>query len=204
MVTDARSQGSRGEALIATTRARAAESADGRLPLGESVTWDIFPFDGDFSIRPLDDLVLPEPPLSGAGGVDCGVCARGPSESLWTDGRWTVRELAGGPHPLLTLFLEPRAHVDLSGLDDDSAAELGRLIVKVTRAIETLPGVGRVHVNRWGDGAEHLHIWFFVRPAGMMQLRGSGLPDWFDLLPPMAQEDWDADLAALRIALAAE
>ncbi len=196
------SQARRGEALAATTRAVAAQSADGRLPLGESVSWDIFPFDGAISIRPLDDPQLPEPPLSGAGGVDCTVCARATSESLWTDGRWTVREMGGGPHPLLTVFLEPVEHVDLTDLDDDGAADLGRHIVRVTRAIQTLPGVGRVHVNRWGDGAEHLHIWFFVRPAGMLQLRGSGLADWFDLLPPMSQEDWDSDLADLRIALA--
>lgn len=106
------------------------------------------------------------------------------------------------PQPLFSLFLEPLEHLDLSDLDDDHAAELGRLVVRVTRAMEALPGVGRVHVNRWGDGAEHLLVWFFARPTGVLQLRGSCLPDWLDVLPPMSQEQWDSDISALRASLA--
>jgi len=193
---------SRGEALLAGVRAAAAGYPDGRLPLPELLAWEIFPFEGSFQVKPLEDLQLPEPLRSGEGGVNCSLCEREPADALWTDGRWTVRSMPE-PQPLFCAFLEPIAHVDLSDLDDDHASELGLHIVRVTRALETLAGVGRVHVNRWGDGAEHLHIWFFIRPAGMMQLRGSCLPDWFDTLPPMPQEQWDADVAALRVGLAA-
>lgn len=191
----------RGEALVAAVRELCAQSPDGRLPLGESVTWDIFPFEGELLIKPIDDPRLPEPLRAGVGGVDCEACQRGTRDVLWTDGRWRVRTM-DRPEAVFVVFLEPLAHVDLSELDETAAAELGVLTVRVTRAIEALPGVGRVHVNRWGDGAEHLHIWFFVRPAGLTQLRGSCLPDWFDALPPMSQQDWESDREALRAALA--
>ena len=187
--------------MIATARAAAAASPDGRLPLPDLITWEIFPFEGSLQVKPLEHVQLPEPARSGAGGVDCGVCDRDASDALWTDGRWSVRAMSE-PQPLFSLFLEPVAHLDLSDLDDDHAAELGRHVVRATRAMEALPGVGRVHVNRWGDGAEHLHVWFFIRPAGLLQLRGSCLPDWFDTLPPMPGEDWAADVAGIRANLA--
>jgi hypothetical protein len=87
-------------------------------------------------------------------------------------------------------LLEPRAHLDLGELDEAAAAELGVLILRIERALAAVSGVGRVHVNRWGDGGAHLHVWFFGRPEGMVQLRGSCLPDWLDVLPPMPVEDW--------------
>ena len=34
-----------------------------------------------------------------------------------------------------------------------------------------------------GDGAAHLHIFFFARPAGFTQLRGTCMAIWDDLLP---------------------
>src|SRR5262249_62025925 len=53
------------------------------------------------------------------------------------------------------------------------AAELGVMTVRLERAIRSLDGVARVHVNRWGDGAAHLHLWFLARPYGRLQLRGT-------------------------------
>lgn len=38
-------------------------------------------------------------------------------------------------------------------------------------------------MNRWGDGGSHLHVFFLGRPAGMLQLRGSCLPLWEEMLP---------------------
>lgn len=190
----------RGEYLISAARAVAAESPEGRLALPDVTTWDIFPFEGSLQVKALDDLSLPEPPRAGAGGVNCRACERGTVDALWTDGRWMVR-VPHAPEALFSVYLEPVDHVDLTDLDDDAAAHLGRLIVGVARAMEALPGVGRVHVNRWGDGSEHLHVWIVARPAGVLQLRGSSLPDWIDVLPPMPREQWDADLDALRKAL---
>ncbi len=192
---------SRAEALVATVRNLAAQSPEGRVPLTDAVTWDIFPYEGDLRIKSIDDPVLPEPLRQGARGVDCRLCERGTRDVLWTDGKWRVRTL-DNPDPVLVVFLEPLAHLDLTDLDEVGAADLGVLTIKVARAIEALPGVGMVHVSRWGDGAEHLHIWFFARPAGLMQFRGSGLVDWLDALPPMPRELWEADREALRALLA--
>ena len=190
----------RGERLISAARAAAAESPDGRLGLPDVTTWDIFPFEGSLQVKALDDVSLPEPPRAGAGGVDCRGCELGVAGALWTDGRWRVRA-PRDPEALPSVYIEPIDHLDLTDLDDDAAAYLGRLIVGVARAMEALPGVARVHVNRWGDGSEHLHVWLVARPAGVLQLRGSSLPDWIDVLPPVSREQWDADLDALRASL---
>jgi diadenosine tetraphosphate (Ap4A) HIT family hydrolase len=192
--------GRRGERLISAARAAAAESPDGRLALPDVTTWDIFPFEGSLQVKPLDDLSLPEPPRAGAGGVDCRACERGVADTVWTDGRWLVRA-PQAPESLPSVYLEPVDHLDLTDLDEDAAAHLGRLVVGVARAMEALPGVARVHVNRWGDGSEHLHVWLVARPAGVLQLRGSSLPDWIDVLPPVSHEQWDTDLDALRASL---
>jgi diadenosine tetraphosphate (Ap4A) HIT family hydrolase len=190
----------RGEHLISAARAAAAENPDGRLELPDVTTWAIFPFEGSLKVKALDDLSLPEPPRAGAGGVDCRACESGVADALWTDGRWLVRA-PHAPEALPSVYLEPVDHLDLTDLDEEAAAQLGRLIVGVARALETLPGVGRVHVNRWGDGSEHLHVWIVARPAGVLQLRGSSLPDWIDVLPPLSRDLWDADLDALRTLL---
>ncbi|MFE7560516.1 hypothetical protein [Kitasatospora sp. NPDC057500] len=59
------------------------------------------------------------------------------------------------------------------------------MLQRVERAILALGGIGRVHLNRWGDGAAHLHLWLIARPAGQRQLLGSTLPLWMDVLPPL-------------------
>jgi diadenosine tetraphosphate (Ap4A) HIT family hydrolase len=98
-------------------------------------------------------------------------------------------------------MLMPRAHLDLEDLDDDHASELGRLVVRLSRAVGALDGVGRVHINKWGDGGAHLHVFVIARPTGLMQLRGSNLALWDDLLPPIPEEAYAADLAAVAAAL---
>src|SRR3954468_4033883 len=53
-------------------RARAAYTADGRLPLPDDISdWDIFPFEGELLIKPLADPVVPEPPRHGEVASDC-------------------------------------------------------------------------------------------------------------------------------------
>ena len=59
------------------------------------------------------------------------------------------------------------------------------LTVRLERAIRSLDGVARVHVNRWGDGSAHLHLWFLARPYGQLQLRGTFLSLWDSILPPI-------------------
>jgi diadenosine tetraphosphate (Ap4A) HIT family hydrolase len=90
-------------------------------------------------------------------------------------------------------MLSPKEHVDLTELSDDLASELGRLVVHTARAVEALPHIARAHMSRWGDGGAHLHVFFFARPEGFVQLRGTCFAIWDDLLPPTPKDVRDAD-----------
>jgi diadenosine tetraphosphate (Ap4A) HIT family hydrolase len=184
------------------------------LPIGEEISprtdffaWDVFPFrkdeEGRVQIKRLDPPVLPEPPRGGEERPeDCAVCKQSDAEYLWTDEHWRVKrpnERGGAPAVLL---LEPRMHADLRDLPDERAAELGLVILRVERALATLEDVGRVHMYRWGDGLAHLHLWFVVRPAGMLQMRGAFLPAWDGLLPAVSDEHYHAVNVKLAAALA--
>lgn len=180
-------------------RTRAAEDADGRLPLGAVTTWDIFPFEQDgLQLRRLDDPA-PEAPRGGEDPASCVICAAPDEQYVWTDARWRLRapEVVTVPG----LQLEPRDHLDLGDLDDDTAAELGRLVVRVERALAAVPGVGRVHVHRWGDGLAHLHVFLLARPEGLPQLRGLTMPIWANHLPDLPPEEWTAIVDAVVAAL---
>jgi len=98
----------------------------------------------------------------------------------------------------LVMMLLPKDHYDLTVCLTTSRAEFGRLIVHTARAIESLPNVARAHVSRWGDGGAHLHVFFFARPEGFAQLRGTCFAIWDDLLPPTPRDVRDND--ALHVA----
>jgi hypothetical protein len=102
----------------------------------------------------------------------------------------------------LIVILEAREHLDLGDLSDAQAGELGKLIVRVERAISRIDGIGRVHVGRWGDGSAHLHVWFLARPARLPQVRTSFAAIWDDILPPTPEDVWRADLESVARALA--
>jgi|tagenome__1003787_1003787.scaffolds.fasta_scaffold19743125_2 diadenosine tetraphosphate (Ap4A) HIT family hydrolase len=188
------------DAASVAARARAAAGPDGRLPLPDLIGWDTFPFEGDLLVKRLDEPVLPEPPRHGEdGAANCAMCTKGDDGYVWVSDRWRLT-VPIAPMPVPALLLEPRAHVDLADLDDAMAAELGLLAVRLARAMEAEPGVGRAHVDRIGDGMAHLHVWFLARPAGLLQLRGSCLMDWLDVLPPMPADELDA--FARRVAAA--
>lgn len=102
----------------------------------------------------------------------------------------------------MVLILESRSHLDLGDLPNLLAAELGVMTVRLERAIRSLDGVARVHVNRWGDGAAHLHVWFLARPYGRLQLRGTFLSLWDDILPPIPESVWRENLALVAAWLA--
>jgi hypothetical protein len=97
----------------------------------------------------------------------------------------------------MVLLLEPRSHLDLGDLPNLMAAELGVMTVRVERAMRSLDNVARVHVYRWGDGAAHLHLWFMARPKGQLQLRGTFLPMWDDIIPPIPEARWKEDLSMI-------
>jgi hypothetical protein len=175
------------------TRVLAAADADGRLPLPPVTTWEIFPFDGDLAVRPLQ-APAEEEPREGEGGSGCGRCADPGRNVIWENDRWTVSSTSAPTGMPLVVFLMPKEHLDFEDLDDDMAAEAGRISVWLSRIIGGMDGVGRTHVYKIGDGGEHLHLWFFARPAGFRQIRGSSVPEWDDILPPVPEGVWRADL----------
>ena len=181
-------------------RAMRASDPQGRLPLSRMTGWDIFPFEPDgLRVVPLAPPELPEADRSGENGRDCPACA--PDRvGIWADEHWRLSPLGPSGAPLI-LMLEPQAHYDLPDLPDDRASELGLLVVRIARAIESLPHIARAHVSRWGDGGAHLHIFFFARPAGFPQLRGTCLAIWDDLLPAVPADQRDQDAAAVAQAV---
>lgn len=168
--------------------------------LGELIADSWFPFVGDITVKQLDDRVIPEPPRHGVERDDCQSCARPDDSYVWTDGRWRLTGCLPTQIPAIVL-LEPRDHCDsYADMTPELLAEIGTLTARVERALLSLGDVARVHVNRWGDGGAHFHLWFMPRPLGMLQLRGSMLPMWLDLLPDI--EDTPARAALSRVAAA--
>jgi diadenosine tetraphosphate (Ap4A) HIT family hydrolase len=182
-------------------RALAAADADGRLALPPVHEWETFPFEGELRVRP---LVPPEPaerPRHGEDGVDCRRCARGDADAVWSDEHWLLAPLDRPSGLPVVVVLQPRAHHDLADLPEERSRELGPLVQRIERAVRSVGEIGRVHVCRWGDGSEHLHFWFMARPARLPQTIGSFAAIWDDILPPLPEELWRANLAAVAAAL---
>jgi diadenosine tetraphosphate (Ap4A) HIT family hydrolase len=170
-----------------------------RLPIGEQIPfpsdgipfWEVFPYEGELRIKVLEEPTLPEPPRHGeAGPEDCHACNSPDADFLWTDEHW---RLGSFPEPAALpamVLLQPRGHYDLHDLPPERAAELGAMLQRVERAIMSLGGIARVHVNKWGDGGAHLHMFLIARPEGMMQMRGTCLPLWDDVLPKVPNAVW--------------
>jgi diadenosine tetraphosphate (Ap4A) HIT family hydrolase len=178
-----------------------------RMPIGERVSTapltgnELWPFDVDLETVPLEPPINPEPERHGIDGVDCVSCQPAPAMDAWRDEHWLVRiptEPSGLP---MVAILLSRAHHDLETLPPVLTSELGPMIQRVARAIDRLDDVGRVHVNRWGDGSEHFHVWFLARPKGMWQLRGAMLAAWDDLLPRVPTGEWHRNRRAVVAAL---
>ncbi len=164
--------------------------------------WPSFPFEGDLRVKQLDDPVATEPPRRGEGDRECTACGAPDEAYIWVGERWRVRAMDRPTGLPMVLILESRSHLDLGDLPNLLAAELGVLTVRLERAIRSLDGVSRVHVNRWGDGSAHLHLWFLARPYGQLQLRGTFLPLWDSILPPIPESTWRENLALVAAWLA--
>lgn len=161
------------------------DAPEDRLPLPAVTNWPSFPFEGEMRVRAVEPYSATEEPRDGEpGGKECIGC--GPDDGyIWTNERWRLKTLAPFSPLPLSLILETREHIDMADFSDELASELGLLTVKITRTGEAMEGVGRVHTYRWGDGAEHFHIWYLARPFGANQLRGINLPYWALTLPPI-------------------
>lgn len=164
--------------------------------------WPSFPFEGDLRVKQLDDPVSVEPPRKGEGNRECTACNAPDDAYIWVGERWRVRAMDRPTGLPMVLILESRSHLDLGDLPNLLAAELGVMTVRLERAIRSLDGVARVHVNRWGDGSAHLHLWFLARPHGRLQLRGTFLSLWDSILPPISEDQWRENLAMVAAWLA--
>ena len=187
--------------------ARVLASAEGgRLPAPAMSGWDIFPWevaDGAVAPKVLREPGAEQPREGEAGGAACWACGGfDPDRIVWEDERWV---LTTSPKPSglpMVLTLWTREHLDVGTFDDEHASELGRIANRLVRIIEGMPGIGRVHVNRWGDGSAHSHIWFFARPEGFAQIKGSYAVEWDDILPPVPADVHRADLHVVATKLA--
>jgi hypothetical protein len=185
-------------------RVVAAVGEDGRLPTPSLVEWDAFPWEVvDGAIAP---KVLPPPadeePRAGEAGTPCPTCERDRALDIWENDRWVVTRMPAPTGLPLALFLQSKEHEDFSEMDDETASEYGRISVWLSRIMCHLPNIGRVHVSRWGDGSSHLHVWFLARTARQAGIRGTFAAQWDDVLPPVPEDLWRADLATVAQKLA--
>jgi hypothetical protein len=171
-------------------------------PLPDFTRWPSFPFEGDMRVKPLTPPVAVEPPRGGEDPTSCIACNTPDDAYIWVSERWRVRAMDRPTGLPVVLILECRSHFDLGDLPNLLAAELGVMTVRLERAIRSLDGVARVHVNRWGDGAAHMHMWFLARPQGLLQLRGTFLSLWDDILPVIPEQRWRENLALVAAWLA--
>ena len=164
-------------------------------------------------LKALSPPVHTEPPLSGVDGVDCRMCGGG--DNAWTvyeDDLWRVQALHRDITFPGTAMLQSVRHArGIGDLTPQEAASFGTLSQRVSQALLSRPvgevgfgdgRVGRVHLHMWGDGAEHFHGWFVPRPLGYLDLRGSYLVEWEELLPAASQEALLAGAQDLRNRLA--
>lgn len=178
-------------------RVVAAVGVNGRLPMPPVADWDIFPWElveGSLQPKVVQAPADEEPRWGESADKPCGSCAGDQDgQTIWENERWT---LSRGEKPTgfpLVLFLHSKEHLDFPDMDDQLAMEYGRIAVWLCRIMEGLPHIGRVHVNRWGDGGSHLHVWFIARTARLPGILGSLAVEWDEMLPPGPQDVWLAD-----------
>ncbi|SCF43539.1 hypothetical protein GA0070564_109122 [Micromonospora mirobrigensis] len=189
-----------GTAVAGSVRVTLVPDTPAEVP--DFTQWPSFPFEGDIRVKQLDEPVEAEPPRKGEGHRECTACNAPDEAYIWVGERWRVRAMDRPTGLPMVLILESRSHLDLGDLPNLLAAELGVMTVRLERAIRSLDGVARVHVNRWGDGSAHLHMWFLARPYGQLQLRGTFLPLWDSILPAIPESQWRENLAMVAAWLA--
>lgn len=184
-------------------RARAAAGDDGRLAPGGMAGWEVFPFEVySLRVRPLEEYADPEPDRR-KDPADCRFCqALGRPELVLHEGDHLTVIRTGGTSLVFTANVVSREHAPLDDLADDGLAELGLLVGRTHRALQALPKVGNVHINKWENGTGHLAVVLLARPRGVLQLRGSNLPLWADMLPPVPEQQYAERADRVRRALA--
>ncbi|MEZ5193500.1 MAG: hypothetical protein R2734_14040 [Nocardioides sp.] len=93
-----------------------------------------------------------EPPRSGAGGIGCFNCEGGDAVRVWENDRWKLAHPSRPAGLPLVLWLSSKHHLDYPDMDDDMAAEYGRISVWLCRIMSNLPHRPRAR-GSWGDGS---------------------------------------------------
>lgn len=172
------------------SRVRSTIDADGYRD-SDLQQWSSWPWTGDLTAKDLQPPQEEEPPRRGAGGEGCASCLTGADPATggatWWDEEWYLSWARSSSLPFAA-FLVPRSHGDLADLDPRQAARQGELLTALEQTACAVLDVPRIQVARWGDGGEHLHWWLYARPTGMLQLRGTFLSHWDDLLPEVPAE----------------
>ena len=165
-------------------RVVAAVGRDGRLPMPPVWDREIFPWEVVDGVLVPKVLRAPsagsEPPRSGVGGVSCFSCAGdGTAIRVWENDRWKVThpERPGGL-PMVLWLARARSTSTSPTWTTRWRRSTAGSAARLCRIMERLPNVGRVHVARWGDGSEHLHVWFVARTARFPQIMGSLAVEW--------------------------
>jgi hypothetical protein len=179
-----------------------------RIPIGESLSAQplldhpMMGFAGELRMKPLEPMLVPEQPRHGElDPSECGHCTRG-DWWLWRDEHWHVSGMDDTGLPFWG-GLAPNDHLLLHELSPEVLATMGEVVQRFAGAIKALPGVGRTHFARWGDGSAHFHLQFYARPLGMMQGRGYMLAVWDDVLPKTDPELIAANKRQVAAAMAA-
>jgi hypothetical protein len=177
--------------------------AAGRPPLGRMAEWEVFPFERDgLTPKPLGEQVVPEPSRDRSPDA-CATCrALGRDDLVLHTGTRLAVIRPGGTSLMFVANVVAREHERLDDLDEAADEELGRLVARTYRALRALPGVGNVQVSKWENGGGHLSVNVLARPLGVLELRGSNLPIWADMLPDIPQDEYDARADVVRAALA--
>ena len=177
--------------------------AAGRPALGGMPRWEVFPFERDgLTPRAMGERVVPEPDRARP-ATECGTCrALARDDLVLHTGTRLAVVRPGGTSLMFVANVVARDHERLDDLDEAADEELGRLVARTYRALRALPGVGNVQVCKWENGGGHLSVNVLARPLGVLELRGSNLPVWADMLPDIPQDEYDQRAEAVRAALA--
>jgi hypothetical protein len=176
--------------------------AAGRPPLGGMADWEVFPFERDGLVpKAMGERVVPEPSRVRSADA-CGTCRALTRDDLvlHTGSRLAVIR-PGGTSLVFVANVVAREHERLDDLDQAADEELGRLVARTYRALRALPGVGNVQVSKWENGGGHLSVNVLARPLGVLELRGSNLPIWADMLPDIPRDEYDERADTVRSAL---
>ncbi|MEJ2012919.1 MAG: HIT domain-containing protein [Anaerolineales bacterium] len=113
---------------------------------------------------------------------------------------WSV-EQSSTPY-LGSFIVEPKRHVPTwAELNDDEAAQIGRLIRDVSRALKQVAGAEHIYVFVLGHNVPHLHAWVLPRlPDPPREFWGLQLFEWPER-PAGTAADVEALCEEMRTAL---